>query len=362
MKPFLRAAAAAFLAMLFFTAWQGPCFAGGDAAETVFREAQECIGIHSLFADAVDREALRSAWAKNGADGLRVFLRTVDKYSSYTTAEELAFLKGMGASLPAGVGMDIFHDRQERIRCVPYPGSPAEKAGVLYGDILKGVDGVALRGQTLPKIAAGIRGEEGSAVMFALHGEGQPMRTVLVQRKRAEYPTVVRTGDSPAVFRIFRFAPHTARELRAGLRMLKKNQGCVIDLRGNTGGNMAAGMECARLFLKKGDIVLHLRERGGTRLIKAEKNGAWSEIPVAVVQDRFTASASELFIASLTAAGRARSLGAQSAGKACVQNLFTLSDGSVLKLTTEKMLYPLSEEDWEGIGIPTARSSEIATE
>ncbi len=362
MKPRLRAVAAVFLAMLLCAAWYGNCFAGGNGAEKIGREAEECLSRHSLYAGSIDMQSLRNAWTARGADGMRSFLRQFDKYSSYTTAEELAFLKGMRERLPAGVGMDIFHDRQDRIRCVPYPDSPAEKAGIAYGDILKGVDGVALRGRTLPEIAAEIRGTDGSVVMFSLHGEGQPMRTLLVQRKRAEYPTVVRTGDAPAVFRIFRFSPRTARELRSVLRTLKKAQGCIIDLRGNTGGNMEAGMECARLFLKKGDIVLHVREGGGTRLIRAEKNGAWSDIPVAVVQDRFTASASELFIASLTAAGRARSRGTQSAGKACVQNLFTLSDGSVLKLTTEKMLYPLSEEDWEGIGIPTIPSSELATE
>ena len=75
-------------------------------------------------------------------------------------------------------------------------------------------------------------------------------------------------------------------------------------------------------------------------------------MPLSLVQDQFTASAAELFIAALTSAGRARSHGNQSAGKACVQNFFTLSDGSVLKLTTEKMLYPDRDDDWEGVGLP----------
>lgn len=358
----LRAVAFALMAMLLAAAWPGLCRAGNAAHEVPVAEAQRCIREHSLLADAFDLQALREACAMHGAGGLRDFLKAADKYSSYTTPEELAFLKELGRNKPAGVGMDIFQDRQQRVRCVPYPGSPAEKAGVAYGDILKGVDGEPVRGQPLAKIAAQIRGEEGSAVMFSLHAEGQPMRTVVAERKRGEYPSVVRTGDSPAVIRILRFGPRTALDLRSCLVKLKKGQGCVIDLRGNTGGSMAAGMECARLFLKKGDVVLHLKERSGARTVRAEKNGPWSANPLVLVQDQFTASASELFIASLSAAGRARSSGAQSAGKACVQNLFTLSDGSILKLTTEKMLYPHREEDWEGTGIPSSSSSASAKE
>ncbi len=357
-----RTTVSLFCAALLLAARLFPCAAEEAAYEVPAAEAEECIRAYSLYAGSADMQALRDACAARGAAGLREYVQKLDKYASFTTPEELAFLKNMSRDKPAGVGMDIFQDRQKRVRCVPYPGSPAEKAGVAYGDILKGVDGVPLRGQPLPKIAAMIRGEDRSAVMFSLHGEGQPMRTVVAERKSGEYPSVIRTGENPAVFRILRFGPGTALELRTCLLTLKKGQGCVIDLRGNTGGNMAAGMECARFFLSKGDIVLHLKERSGMRTVKAERNGPWSAIPLAIVQDQFTASASELFIAALSEARSVISRGAQSAGKACVQNLFTLSDGSILKLTTEKMLYPHSGEDWEGVGIPASFSSAFAKE
>ena len=340
-------------AALLYAAWPGACLGTMPAEFLPVREMTGIIRQKSFFADeGWDAGALREASLRGSIDGVEDCLRSFDCYASYTGARELAAMKSLTADHPAGVGMDIFEDRKKRVRCVPYPGSPAETAGIRYGDILKGVDGQAVRDKSLRDIARGIRGESGSIVVLAVHGEGGPMRTAVAERTPASFPTVLRTRISPAVLRIYRFARQTPQELESCLRDLPEGEGCVIDLRGNTGGNMEAGAECARLFLRKGETVLRLKSRESTRDDIASKRGKWADLPVSLVQDQFTASAAELFIAALTSAGRARSHGSRSAGKACVQNLFTLSDGSVLKLTTEKMLYPGRDDDWEGVGIP----------
>ncbi len=340
-------------AALLYASWPGACLGTMPAEFLPVREMTGIIRKKSFFADeGWDATPLQDASLQGSIDGVEDCLRSFDPYASYISSPELAKMKSLMADHPAGVGMDIFEDRQKRVHCVPYPGSAAESAGILYGDILKGVDGEPVRDKSLRDIALGIRGESGSIVVLAVHGEGGPMRTVVVERTPASFPTVLRTRISPQVLRIYRFARQTPQELAACLDNLPDGEGCVIDLRGNTGGNMEAGVECARLFLRKGETILRLKSRKSTRNVTATKKGKWADLPLSLVQDQFTASAAELFIAALTSAGRARSHGSQSAGKACVQNLFTLSDGSVLKLTTEKMLYPGRDDDWEGVGIP----------
>ncbi len=340
-------------AALLSAAWPEVCPGNMPATFLPVREMTGIIRQKSFFADdAWDAALLQEASLQGSAAGVTDCLRRFDRYASYTTTPDLARMKSLMADHPAGVGMDIFEDRQKRVRCVPYPGSAAESAGILYGDILKGVDGQAVRDKALGDIALAIRGESGTVVVLAVHGEGGPMRTVVAERTPGSFPTVIRTRISPPVLRIYRFARQTPQELASCLEDLPDGEGCIIDLRGNTGGNMEAGVECARLFLRKGETALRLKSRSSTRNVTATRNGKWAGLPLSLVQDRFTASAAELFIAALTSAGRARSHGSQSAGKSCVQNLFTLSDGSVLKLTTEKMLYPGREDDWEGVGIP----------
>ena len=340
-------------AALLCAGWPGISLGTTPAESLPAEEVEDLIRKWSFFADEDwDAGPLHEAFLQGDLDGVTECLRGFDRYASYTSARNLAEMKSLAADHPAGVGMDIFEDREKRVRCVPYPGSPAETAGIQYRDILKGVDGQSVRGMALSNIARDIRGASGSTVALAVHGEGSLMRTVVVERTAADYPTVTRTRISPPVLRIFRFARQTPQELASCLENLPEDEGCVIDLRGNTGGNMEAGAACARLFLAKGETVLRLENRKSIQNSTATENGKWVDLPLSLVQDQFTASAAELFIAALTAAGRARSHGSQSAGKACVQNLFTLSDGSVLKLTTEKMLYPERDDDWEGVGIP----------
>ena len=341
-------------------AGRGTALASMPAERLPAGEIGGIIRTKSLFATSgMDLEPLREAVRSMGAAGLRRYLKELDTYASYTTAEELAIMQRLTKDLPAGVGMDIFEDRQQRMRCAPYPGSPAERAGIRYADVLRGVDGQAVRGASLREVAQLIRGETGSMVRLSVHSGHEAVRTVTMERAPGEYPTAARTRISPAVIRIYRFARQTPDELKTCLQNLADDEGCIIDLRGNTGGNMQAGMECARLFLKKGVTVLRLKDRLNTRETIASKNGKWSDLPLTIMQDQFTASAAELFIASLTAAGRARTHGTQSAGKACVQNIFPLSDGSVRKLTTEKMLYPGSDDDWEGTGIAPSRDCSV---
>jgi carboxyl-terminal processing protease len=135
----------------------------------------------------------------------------------------------------------------------------------------------------------------------------------------------------------------------------KKNRRFFIDLRGNTGGVMEQGARSAELFLNAGKTVYRLKNNHGINEVKAAKSGLAANNRFVIMQDYLTASAAEMMIAALKAGANVGTYGERSAGKARVQDVFRLSDGSFLKLTVGELLYPDSDADrdtnWEGSGI-----------
>lgn len=315
-----------------------------EIARTVRKEsflAPTSLDMQSFFSQAKQLEEVRA------------FLKELDPYAKYATPDDLLTLRQLTSARPAGIGMDIFRDRTEKVRCIPYPGSPAETAGIHYGDEVLSVNSLQVRGLPMAELAQRIRGNSGTAVRLLVQSKEEAARWLTIPRRvTGEYPSVLlsQKGSRP-VIRIYRFGPQTEKELRACLKRLGKSEKALIDLRGNTGGSLEIAIACAKLFLPKGNVAARIQTKKGIRKEIAAKDGPFSTMQLKLMQDQYTASAGELFVAALVAAKRAYSFGKRTAGKACIQNLFTLSDGSILKLTTEKMLYPLRAGDWEGKGL-----------
>ncbi|MBQ7586294.1 MAG: hypothetical protein IJU40_08620, partial [Desulfovibrionaceae bacterium] len=257
-----------------------------------------------------------------------------------------------------GIGMDIFQDRSGKVRCVPFPNSEAGLAGIRYGDELQVVDNLEAKDSSLTELAQRICGSGKREVELQVQSPKKPPRNLLVPcQKIGKAPSVVMEYQGPRqIIHILRFGPETQKELLAHLKSLKDDQEIFLDLRGNTGGNLKVGLECAKLFLPKGRIILRRVSKSGAKSEINPKEGYWSYSYLHLRQDRYTASAAEMFIAALVSAKRGTSFGETSAGKAYVQDLFTLKDGSILKITTEKMLYPTKEGDWESQGLRPSAS------
>ena len=249
---------------------------------------------------------------------------------------------------------------------IPFIGSPADTSGIEYGDVLLKVDGVDITSKSIDDIGYLIRGEEDTDVEITAKDSRGEEYTVPVTRKVKRYPDVMRTGSNPVVIRIFRFGNNTGEQLLAELAKLeqeqgsfkgteKKNRRFFIDLRGNTGGVMEQGARSAELFLNAGKTVYKLKNNRGIQEVRAAKSGLAGNSRFVIMQDYLTASAAEMMIAALKAGANVGTYGERTAGKARVQDVFRLSDGSFLKLTVGELLYPDRDADndtnWEGSGI-----------
>ncbi|MDL2314162.1 PDZ domain-containing protein [Desulfovibrio sp. OttesenSCG-928-C14] len=283
----------------------------------------------------------------------RGFLRRFDQYAAYLTATEYAAILEAQQMPSAGVGMDIVHDRQRNIVCIPNAGSEATRKGLRYGDILYAVDGTPVADMDLDAVGMLIRGKEGTAVALYVIGPRGDGREIPLVREVFRAPSVA--WDAPVrnvpVLRVYRFGPGTARDLREALAESPPAKAVVLDLRGNTGGDMRAGVEAARLFLPGGAVLVRTRTRSGESVMKTETPGPYADIRVCIWQDELTASAAEIVIAALRHAGRAQTIGRPTAGKAMAQQVFKLPDGGLLKLTTEAFLLPDGNGTWQGAGL-----------
>lgn len=332
------------------------------AAQPPVREVLELVRRHALKPPAeraldagLDDPVLRNP------EGLNAFLRAFDPYAAYIPHAKLEELRALRQRYGFGVGMDIVHDQEGRAICIPYADGPAARSGITYGDVLLKVDGYDTTEAYLDDLAVLVRGETGTAVELAvLHpqdGSPNEVRTISVQRERVSSPLVQMETNTlgEARIRLYGFSPSVPARLREALTavLAVKPKRLVVDVRGNTGGDMEAALRCASLFLPQGAPLAHGRRRDAARLRHAERAGMAANAPRTIVirQDGLTASAAELFIAALSSAGRATTEGTTSAGKAMVQEVFKLSNGDVLKLSTEELLYPDQAVTWQGNGL-----------
>jgi carboxyl-terminal processing protease len=274
---------------------------------------------------------------------LRAYLKKTDPFSDYLTREEYAAFKVSSSdSRYAGVGMDIGEDRSGRIVCIPYSGSPAERGGVFYGDTLAAVDGRPVEGQSVFAVGRSIRGPVGTKTALTLRDPSGKTREVTVIRGPIRFQSVqLQSHPSLSVIRIMRFTPHTPQELRDVLPAVTRGKSpVVVDLRGNTGGDLFAAIDCSALFLDSGAKIVEVKTRKGAQWYSGKQLPVDRTSKLYLWQDGQTASAAEVFIAALVQNGRAVSIGQKSFGKGISQRFEELMDGSALLLTYASILPP----------------------
>ncbi len=240
-------------------------------------------------------------------------------------------LSGIGASIGLVDGALTVKD--------VFPDSPAERGGLRRDDRILRIDGVSTVGMSVKQAVSRIRGPEGTTVRLSLAraGEAEPLELVL-ERARIVIPVVdarLLPGDV-GVLAIDHFSDHTARLLADGLAELRAQapdlKGIVLDLRGNSGGSMIQACRSADLFLQEG-MVIRTAGPDGQRVdnllreYRAHPDGTEPEVPLVVLVDRRSASASEILAGSLALLDRAVLVGERTHGKGTVQKLFTLRPG-----------------------------------
>ncbi|MCI5138065.1 MAG: PDZ domain-containing protein, partial [Candidatus Electrothrix sp. AR1] len=247
---------------------------------------------------------------------------------------------------------EIKPDRSGKILCFPYPGSPAERAGIRFGDQLLTVNNTSVDRDSLPTISIMTAGEPGTEVQLAVSSGNGPKKQMAVQREQLSVDDVsTRKKNEFLIIQLRSFRQGTKKKLLGALKK-SKDLPIILDLRKNSGGNLAAAISSAAMFLKKEEVVVRIQKRKGRNAMTSSTDMVGTTESIYYIwQDAFTASSAEVFIAALTENDKAVSIGRRTFGKGTMQDVFTLHDNSALILTTGRLLTP-NNFDFDGLGLP----------
>jgi carboxyl-terminal processing protease len=290
---------------------------------------------------------------------LDLLLRDLDPYSTTLDSAMINELKIMASGKFAGVGMVVGFRDGDYVVVAPFDGSPAYRAGIRAGDKLLEIDGTPLHGLSLIEALKMVRGPSGSEVSFRiqdpLSGQTQNIRLIRTLIKAPSVRSKL-LNHGVGYLRIVNFQKDTRDEVLKSVNRLKsadrsKLRGLILDLRDNPGGLLTEAIRISDLFLKSG-VITSLRSRGSklNKEFLASGAGPFSSIPIIVLINRGTASASEILTGALKKRPNTLILGTRSFGKASVQNIFPIRTGLALRLTTAHY-YTADGRDIEGKGI-----------
>ncbi|MGL5196575.1 MAG: carboxyl-terminal processing protease CtpB [Chroococcales cyanobacterium] len=264
-----------------------------------------------------------------------------DPYTRFLDPEQFEELTTQTSGEMSGVGMRLELNAQtQKITVVePMENSPAKTAGLQSGDQILQIDDRPTQGMKVEEAAQLIRGKEGTEVSLRIYRSTQGEFDVTLKRARIELQAVrynIRPegGTNVGYIQLSEFSSHAAEQMRDAISELSDRgvDAYVLDLRGNPGGLLYASIDIARMWLDSGEIVRTVDRNGGSQDFRANRS-AIAKQPLAVLVDRNSASASEILSGALKDNRRATIIGTSTFGKALVQSVHSLSDGSGLTVT-----------------------------
>lgn len=303
-----------------------------------FAEVMERIRA-SYIEEVGDRDLLESA--------IRGMLYELDPHSSYLTPDQFDDLQVTTTGEFGGIGVEVTMEDGFVKIVTPVDGSPASKAGIQAGDLILKIDDTFVKGLTLNEAVELMRGEIGSELelMVLTQGEENP-RQVSVTRDKIQLHSVRSRLLEPGLgyIRISQFQNNTGSDTDKALTKLAKDgelRGLVLDLRNNPGGVLGGAVEVADLFLNSGLIVYTQGRSAESRSeFKASVGDRLAGVPLVVLVNGGSASASEIVAGALQDQHRALVVGTRTFGKGSVQTVLPLSKDKALKLTTARYYTP----------------------
>ncbi|MBD3885259.1 S41 family peptidase [Phormidium tenue FACHB-886] len=275
-------------------------------------------------------------------DALRQQLeRLNDPYTRFLDPQQYQSLTNQTSGELSGVGirLQVHPDTQVLTVVSPIDNSPASAAGILTGDRILAIDGKPTQGMTVQDASRLIQGEAGTPITLRVGRNGREDFDLALTRARIEVPNVVSSvrqeGNTKIGYiRLTEFSSHAPEQMRKAIQSLldQKVAAFVLDLRGNPGGLLSASIEISRMWIDSGDIVQTVNRVGGTQEYTANHTSI-THLPLAVLVDENSASSSEILTGALKDNRRAVVVGTQTFGKALVQSVHPLSDGSGLAVT-----------------------------
>ena len=278
-----------------------------------------------------------------------------DPYSAYLDPDAYQIQKSNIQGSFEGIGAQVSLNADNRVIIVtPLENYPAAKAGVKTGDIILAVDGKSIQGMSLAEAVLLIRGKTGTAVKLTiLHsGETMPVEIEIIREFINASGVTSSMKGSVAYIKIVTFNESTNAELQGALESLDLNNssGIILDLRDNPGGLVSAVVDVASHFIKEGVVITLRDNQGRTTSESVNPNGTFTDLPMVVLVNQYSASGSEVLTGALQDYQRATIAGLQTLGKGSYDAFFQLNDGSAIYLTIGRWLTPQGREI-EGKGI-----------
>ena len=272
-------------------------------------------------------------------------VNSLDKHSRYMSVEDFNDFELSSRRQYFGVGVAILKVDDRIMITRVFPGGGAEAAGVLAGDRILAVESKSTVGVSSAEVSALIRGVAGTKVSLLLEDDNSSRREVQVSRGKVQLASVedIRMIGEIGYLRIDQFTMRTGKEFDAAMASLKESgmQFLVIDLRGNAGGLLKAAVDVLGHFFERDEEVVSIagrsRARGNLFHSSGKGGGVW---PTVVLINEGSASSSEIVAGALQVTGKAKLVGASSYGKGSVQTIFSLDDGSGMRLTTARYFLP----------------------
>ena len=292
-------------------------------------------------------------------NAIRGMVEGLDGHSTFLDDDALVLLEESTSGRFGGIGIDVAMVDGHVTVLSPMAGGPAERVGIAAGDRVVEVDHEPLEGRTLSEAVSELRGEPGTAVHLRIRRQSFA-ELIDFDITREWIASVVGHHLAPGVgyVRIYQFDRPTRADLEKAIGDLQRQApltGLILDLRGNPGGLLAVAVEVADAFLTEGVIVtIDRRQTRAQRHFHAADDDIVADVPVAVLIDGFSASASEVVAGALQDRGRAVVIGSRSFGKGSVQSVIRLGSGA-LKLTTAHYLTPSGHMIEEGGVTPDVR-------
>jgi len=279
--------------------------------------------------------------------GLKGMLSVLDPHTNFLPPDVFKEFENETSGEFGGIGIEITVKNRVLTIISPIEDTPAWKAGIKAGDKVVSINGESTKGFTLVEAAQRMKGKNGVVIKLGIIREGlDDPKVIDVKRGVIKIKSVKYTNlaDGYGYFKVTSFIENTYRDLNKYIKKHKKKyglKGVIIDLRKNPGGLLDQAVKISNLFLEKGDIVSIIgRDKSKKEVKSATKPNTYSETPVIVLIDEYSASASEIVAAALKDNKRAVVMGQKSFGKGSVQSVIKLGDGSGLKLTVARYYTP----------------------
>lgn len=305
--------------------------------------------IKSSYVDPVDDDKL----IKGAIDGM---LATLDPHSAYLDARDFQNLRTQTDGSYGGLGLSVTMDDGAVKVIAPTKGSPADAAGVKAGDFITHLDGKLIYGGTLDEAVDQMRGPPGTPIQLTVYrpGRDEPLEFTITRQVIDLKPVDWKVKDGVGVISVSSFSANVGVDVNEAWNKLRAQtgghlNGLILDLRGNPGGLLDEAVALSDLFLDKGTIVSQRgRYARDNEVYTAQPGDIARGLPVVVLVDEGSASASEIVAGALQDNHRAAILGQRSFGKGSVQTLLPLTRETALKLTTARYFTPSGRSVQEG--------------